>query len=336
MSNSETNALRKPYSRIYVEDAAKENPRTARILAKFPDAVVIPIRDYKHVFNRPHQPTQLQKEAPALILAVQKPPFLYTGPAVCQDFGETYFYYTSGVMNCPFLCDYCYLRGMYPSGDIVLFVNLEDTFREAETVLSEHPLYLCISYDTDLLALEGITGFFADWTAFAAAHPDLTIEVRTKSSPAGLLETVPALPNVIYAITLSPENVIARFERRTASLERRLQFAKAVIKSGCPLRLCFDPMLDVPDFEAVYGTFFDRVFSEISGDAVRDISVGTFRIAADYLKRMRKNHPCEITTYPYTLTDGVYGYDPKRLDRMLRFAKGKLCSYTDEKKLFFG
>lgn len=333
MNNSETTALRKPYSRIYVEDAAREYPRTAQILAKFPESVVIPIRDYKNVFNRPRQPVQLQKEAPSLILAVQKPPYLYAGPAVCQDFGEAHFYYTSGVMNCPFLCDYCYLRGMYPSGDIVLFVNTDDTFRETERILAEHPLYLCISYDTDLLALEGITGFFSEWVRFAESHPDLTIEVRTKSSPD--VSKYPALPNVIYAVTLSPEIISERFEHRTASLTARLRFAKSVIDRGRPLRLCFDPMLWVPDFETVYGAFFDRIFAEIPGDAVRDIGVGTFRIAADYLKRMRKNHPCEVTAYPYTLTDGVYGYDAERLDRMLSFARRTLAKYVDEKKLFF-
>ena len=333
MNNSETTALRKPYSRIYVEEAAREHPRTAQILAKFPESVVIPIRDYKNVFNRPRQPVQLQKEAPSLILAVQKPPYLYAGPAVCQDFGEAHFYYTSGVMNCPFLCDYCYLRGMYPSGDIVLFVNTEDTFRETERILAEHSLYLCISYDTDLLALEGITGFFSEWIRFAESHPDLTIEVRTKSSPD--VSKYPALPNVIYAVTLSPENVTERFEHRTASLTARLRFAKSVIDGGRPLRLCFDPMLWVPDFETVYGAFFDRVFAEIPGAVVRDIGVGTFRIAADYLKRMRKNHPCEVTAYPYTLTDGVYGYDAEQLDRMLSFARRTLAKYVDEKKLFF-
>ena len=333
MNSSEKTALRKPYSRIYVEEAAAGHPRTAQILAKFPESVVIPISDYKNVFNRPRQPVQLQKEAPSLILALQKPPYLYAGPAVCQDFGESHFYYTSNVMNCPFLCDYCYLRGMYPSGDIVLFVNTEDTFCETERILKEHPLYLCISYDTDLLALEGITGFFGEWVGFAASHPALTIEVRTKSSPNVL--NYPVLPNVIYAVTLSPEAVIERFEHRTASLTARLRFAKSIIESGRPLRLCFDPMLWVPDFETVYGEFFERVFSEIPGEAVKDIGVGTFRIAADYLKRMRKNHPCEVTAYPYTLTDGVYGYDAERLSEMLSFAKAALTKYVDEKKLFF-
>lgn len=33
------------------------------------------------------------------------------------------------MMNCIFDCEYCYLKGMYPSGNLVVFVNLEDILR---------------------------------------------------------------------------------------------------------------------------------------------------------------------------------------------------------------
>mgnify|MGYP006970641936 FL=1 len=33
------------------------------------------------------------------------------------------------MMNCIYDCSYCYLKGMYPSGHMVLFVNIEDTWK---------------------------------------------------------------------------------------------------------------------------------------------------------------------------------------------------------------
>ena len=54
-------------------------------------------------------------------------------------------------MNCIFDCEYCYLKGMYPSANIVVFVNLEDIFAEVAQKLENHSLYLCVSHDTDLL-----------------------------------------------------------------------------------------------------------------------------------------------------------------------------------------
>lgn len=41
------------------------------------------------------------------------------------------------MMNCIFDCEYCYLKGMYPSGNLVVFVNLEDIFAELESLLAQ-------------------------------------------------------------------------------------------------------------------------------------------------------------------------------------------------------
>ena len=70
---------------------------------------------------------------------------------------------------------------MYGSGNVVIFVNLEDTFAEVEALLREHPVYLCVSYDTDLMAMDNLTGYVSRWAEFTKEHEDLTIEIRTKS-----------------------------------------------------------------------------------------------------------------------------------------------------------
>lgn len=335
MNNSEKTAFRKAFSRIYLEENAINYPRTESILSHFPDAQIIPVADYKHVFNRPHQNTLLQKQAPSLILAVGKPPYLYPGAAVCQSFGEEHFYYTGCVMNCPYDCEYCYLQGMYPSGDVVVFVNPEDFFRETENVLAEHPLYLCISFDTDLLALEPVLGYVRAWSEFAAAHPTLTLEVRTKSAAVSSLSALPVLPNVILAVTMSPDEVIRRYEHRTPSLSERIRLADAALAEGRPVRLCFDPMLMIPDYENAYRNMFRRIFETIPASRIRDVSVGSFRISADYMKRMRRNRPCEITLYPYELTDGVYHYDNSRLQAMLALARSELAGIIPDEKIFY-
>ena len=330
-----TAALRKSFSRVYIEEAALSHDKTAWILSNLLDVTPVTVKDYKHVFNRPGQNAALQKQAPALILAVKKPPYLYAGAPVCQSFGEAHFTYTSCAMNCPYDCEYCYLQGMYPSGDVVLYVNTEDIFAEVRKVLKEHPLYLCISFDTDLTALEPVAGYLKDWAELAAQEPDLTLEVRTKCASCDSVAALPVLRNMIFAYTLSPDAVIRAFEHRTPPLARRLAAVKQAIHDGRQVRLCFDPMLHIPDFAEVYGTFFDRVFSEINAEAIRDASVGTFRIGADYLKRMRKVRPSEISYYPYTLSDGVYQYSPAENTTMLRLAREKLLTYLPSDKLFF-
>ncbi len=89
------------------------------------------------------------------------------GRKPCQDFGNEHFYYCSTMMNCMFDCSYCYLKGMYPSGHMVIFVNLEDYFEKLEEMLAKSEIYLCVSYDADLLAMDSLTGYASAWADFA-------------------------------------------------------------------------------------------------------------------------------------------------------------------------
>ena len=151
--------LSKPFSHIYVEDKIKNHPVAEDILSRFKRSTIIDIRHYKDVFTPSGQNLLLAKNSPSLILAKKEGRLIYEGAPVCEDFGNEHFYYTSLIMNCYYDCEYCYLQGMYPSANIVIFVNIDEVFNELESLLKEHPVYICISYDTDLLALEGFTGF---------------------------------------------------------------------------------------------------------------------------------------------------------------------------------
>ena len=285
---------------VYVEEAAWSHPRTKAILSRLQNATVIPCKNYKEIFARPHQEPTLQKKSQALILAVSPPPFLYDGAPVCQDFGNAHFYYTS-----------------------------------LDAVLAKHSAYVCISYDTDLLALEPLLHSVSDWMAFAAERPDVTLELRTKSAPLAVLRSLPVLPNVILAITLSPDPVIRAYEHKTPSLTARLSLASEALSLGWPVRLCFDPMLAVHDAQTVYGEMFDEVFAALPMDRIHDASVGVFRISKEYLRTMRKHRPCAVTCYPYELRDSVYAYPADVSDGLLSFARDRLLTVLPKERIFF-
>ena len=134
------------FTHIYVEERAYGYPLTEKILAKIPEAHVIRIKHYKDVFDRKRQNAPLQKEHQALIIAVREGSRIFKGAPVCQSMGQKNFYYASSMMNCPFDCEYCYLKGMYPSSNMVVFVNLEDYRSDVEDKLKEGPMYVCASF----------------------------------------------------------------------------------------------------------------------------------------------------------------------------------------------
>lgn len=323
------------FSHIYVEKAVRNHPRTQKILAEFPSAAVIEIEHYKDVFCRSRQSHMLQHRSQNLILAAKCGTLLYKGAPVCQSFGNQYFYYTSCVMNCIFDCEYCYLKGMYPSANIVVFVNLEDTFAEVEQMLKRHPLYLCVSYDTDLLALEQITGYVREWCIFAEEHRDLKIEVRTKCANKRFFRCIRNVPGVVYAFTLSPQAVVDAYEHRTPALKERLSCAAEMISAGFPVRLCFDPMVYLPDWRRHYTQMAEQVYDIIDFGKVVDVSIGTFRVSQDYLKKMRKQEPdSAVVWFPFQKENGFYHYPDGLMEQMEDFLAGKLEEWIPKEKIF--
>lgn len=334
MQNSSNNSFNPFFSHIYVEPGAEDYPVGQQVLARFPGSVKVSISHYKDVFCRTHQAPSVQKRSPSLILAVKKEPMVYPGAKVCQDFGNAHFYYASSMMNCYYDCEYCYLQGMYSSGHLVVFVNPEVTFQAVDRLLEKHPVYLCISYDTDLLGAERFTGLLHQWAEFTKTRENLTVEVRTKSADIGVMADVAPMKNMIFAWTLSPDEVVGQYEHGTPSVAGRLQAVRKAQEAGWNIRLCFDPMLYVPDFEGAYGRLFQQVKETISGDCVAGVSLGVFRISKTYLKPMRKQRLSSVTAFPFTLTNGVYDYGAARNQKMLSFALAQLEGYIEKEKIF--
>ena len=239
------------FSHIYIEEALLRDRESLRVLERFPKAVCIPIRHYKDVFNRKKQNRSLQEKSRKLILARKEGQRIYKGAPVCQDFSEAHFYYSSLLMNCPFHCAYCYLQGMYPSANLVLFLNLNDYFTDCRALLSEKgSLYLCISYDTDLIAMEEVYPYVERFLSFLEEEKKLLIEVRTKAGGEGFFRRIETLSvpedvkrRMIFAFTLSPLEIVEEAEQGSAGLMGRIVAVKRAIKEGFRVRLCFDPMI---------------------------------------------------------------------------------------------
>ena len=331
------------FQHIYVEEAILQSPDVERVLRKFPKAKVIPIRHYKDVFNRKKQGRLAQSRSRKLILAKKEGQRLYDGAVVCQDFSESHFCYTSLLMNCPFHCAYCYLQGMYPSSNLVMFLNLEDYFSDCRKWISEKgSLYLCISYDTDLLAMEGIYPYVEEFARFLNQENALRIEVRTKAGGEGLWRKMQRLPlssdarkRMIFAFTLSPEEIIEEAEEGTARLSSRIFAIQKALEEGYLVRLCFDPMIYHPRWKELYGDLLQEVFEKIPMEQIHDCSVGSFRISESYLKAMGKALPSSPhTQFPYENTGGYYHYPKELMEEMEGFLYSRLQEKLPKEKIF--
>ena len=336
LENKNHNLFNNRFSHIYVEKKILNNKNTLEILSKFKDVKIIEIENYKEVFSSNNQDFHLQKLGQKLILASNKANMIYEGAVVCESFENDNFYYTSSIINCVYDCEYCYLQGVYSSGNIVIFVDIEKVFEEVEELYNKlKTLYLCISYDTDLLAIENICGFSEKWYYFIEDKKDLKIELRTKSGNIDKFLNLKPLDNFIIAFTLSPENLALKNEKYTASFKNRVKAIKQLQEKGWKVRICIDPLIYSDNFEKNYSQMIEYLFNEIDKEKVIDVSIGVFRISKEYLKKMRnQNQNSEILYYPFECIDGVYTYSDKTKSYMINFIKEQFLKYIDEKKIY--
>ena len=308
------------FDKVYVEKRAANDAVTKQILEKCRCAEPEYIEHYKDVFDDARQDASR-----SLILANNPGRRIYEGAPVCQSFGNEHFYYSPCVMNCIYDCEYCFLKGMYPGGSLCVFTDIDEIFNELDELEKDHPVYVCASYNTDLVAIESITGYVKKWCERAEADENLTVEIRTKCGRSDIYGELPKSSRSIFAFTLSPDEIITDYEKKTPDLSARLKAAKAAMDAGFPVRLCFDPMIYVRGWRQMYAEMIDAAAGVIDFSGLKDISTGTFRISDQYLKNMRKKYPrSQIAQYPYICDEGYYRYPDKVADQMERFAKDML------------
>ncbi|MGB9679550.1 MAG: SPL family radical SAM protein [Minisyncoccia bacterium] len=321
------------FSHIYVERNVLSNPRTEKILKKLIKSKVVIVDSYKEVFNRPNQDFVLQKQFQNLIIGEKKGEFIYKGSKLCEDYGNVEFYHTSNVFNCIYDCDYCYLQGMYTSGNVVIFVNIEDFFREIDKITKEKKIYLSISYETDLLALENLTGFTKEWIKYALQNQNLIIEIRTKSANFSSVEKVEIKDNVIFSWSLLPQQVIDKYERFTPGLTSRINNIKKAMSKGLNVRLSIEPILYINDFENIYRKFFEELFLNISLKNIKDINIGVLRMIKEQAKRIekqRKDSP--VFCYDTVIKNGIFTYEND--EYLKEFIYNEILKYVPKEKIY--
>jgi spore photoproduct lyase len=327
------------YSHIYVEEEALQESFAQSILQKLHGAKVIRIQNYKQVFNRPAQDYHWQKQSPKLILAMKKDNFLYDGSAFVQNHRNPNFFYNALALNCVYDCAYCYLQGMYNSGNQVLFVNLDEYFSHTDEAVKnrkdpDQPLYLCISYDTDLLGFESIAPFSRKWMEYAAKKKDLLIELRTKSANFAAIQDIPANPSTILAWSLSPETVSQKYESKAPPLRSRVKAMRKAMEAGWKVRVCIDPILPIPDWEKLYQEFVDRISELLTQANLLDVHIGIFRMNSGYFQNIRKRRPANELFYRnWVHKDGSVTHSEEERKALMSHVIRRLETYVSAEKI---
>lgn len=275
---------------IYIEKSIEKHDVTREIIDKLQNPNCIYIDNYKDILNQNAASWRLQKQVQKIILAERKDNFYYKGSNITPAFGYENFYYNTLAINCVYDCDYCYLQGMFTTPHLVLFVNNHDYLQATSALIKkiQQPLYMALSYDTDLLAIENIYPYCAEWINYVAIEKNITIEIRTKSVNVNALMRLTPNERVVLAWTLSPQEVINFHEPLTPPEHSRIKAIAKAVAHGWRVRICIDPILYIPNWEKAYLSLIDNLHKQIPIQQTDSFSLGVFRMNTDFLKRIKQ------------------------------------------------
>jgi len=191
------------------------------------------------------------------------------------------------VQQCGFDCSYCSIQSFY-HGNQVRFVRDLAGHLEGLTLEKDTPVHIGTGQSSDSLMWGNRFGLLDNLTRFAATHPRVILEMKTKSSRIRYFLTHPPPFNMVFTWSLNTPAVIAAEEKGTASLEKRIQSARKLADRGIPVGFHFHPMVWYKGWEADYRAVVSRLAETFSPEEVVMISIGTLTFIKPVIKRIRE------------------------------------------------
>lgn len=212
------------------------------------------------------------------------------------------------VRNCGFDCSYCSIQSFYYDDQIYIDSRLEEKLSGLKLELSKR-YHIGTGQSSDSLMWGNRDGLLEKLFSFARSHPNVILELKTKSANIKELLELNIPPNVITSWSLNTPTIIANEEHHTASLDERLQAAKKIHDGGHLIGFHFHPMVIYPEHLEEYQQIVKRLEAMFSSEKVAMVSMGTLTFIKPVLKKLRKRMiQSKILQMPMEEIAGKYSY----------------------------
>ena len=209
------------------------------------------------------------------------------------------------VQNCGFGCSYCSIQTFY-GDDIVIDARLGEKLRALKLDPGTFH-HFGTGQSSDSLLWGNRFGLLDELCAFAAANPDILLELKTKADNIDyFVERRGAIPdNVVCSWSLNTDTIIANEEHYTASLQRRLNAARRAADSGVRVAFHFHPIVFYSGWEKEYGRVANELTESFAPEEVSFVSMGSVTFIKSALLSLRRRglstkiHQMEMVQDPH-------------------------------------
>lgn len=218
------------------------------------------------------------------------------------------------VEQCAFSCSYCSVQAFYSENEIHTIKNLKEQLLSIP--LDESTWHIGTGQASDSLLLGDDYGTLSALSAFAEKHPDVIIELKSKSKRDVFDRKYPR--NIFFSWSLNAPTIIEKEEHLTASLEERLGVAEKARDSGALVGFHIHPMVYFKGWDDEYPKIAEMIEQRFSPSDIYAISIGTLTFTKAVIKKLRQ-----------------MGRESRTLEMELEEAAGKYSYPLETKKKMF-
>lgn len=220
------------------------------------------------------------------------------------------------VDNCGYHCSYCSIQSFF-GGHQVFFDN-DFPRKLASLQIDPHKIYhIGTGQSSDSLMWGNSHGALDALVQFAGRHPNVILELKTKSANIARLLALDLPANLICTWSLNPQTIIDNEELGSAALEKRLEAAGEIADKGNLVGFHFHPMIHYQGWQGEYGEIFARLQKLFLPGQVAMTSLGTLTFTRSVIRKIReKGGNSQILKLPLVEADGKLSY-PDEIKREL-------------------
>jgi len=212
------------------------------------------------------------------------------------------------VESCGFDCSYCSIQSFYNQNKIGFDKDFKKKLENLE--LDPNEIYhIGTGQSSDSLMWGNKQGVLDALFDFAKKNPNVILEFKTKSNNIKYFLQNEVPKNIIVTWSLNTPTIIKNEEHLTASLNQRIQSARALANKGVLVGFHFHPIVVYKDYLEDYKKIYDELLEKFIPQEVVLISMGTLTFIKPVIKQLRQRQmKTKILQMPFESINSKQSY----------------------------
>jgi len=243
------------------------------------------------------------------------------------------------VESCGFDCSYCSIQSFYNQNTITFDSSFKDKLLNLKLDQSKTH-HIGTGQASDSLMFGNREGTLDALFEFARVNPNVILEFKTKSDNIKYFLENAVPKNILCTWSLNTPTIIKNEEHLTASLDKRINAARALADRGIKVGFHFHPIVEYEGYLEEYAKVYERLIREFTPSEVALVSFGTLTFIKPVIKQLREREfRSKITQIPHEDASGKTSYPNATKVEMFKHAYESFSAWqrgaAGEERVFF-